>query len=166
VVFWDGSGILTAPSGTRPVPAQVCNHRLRVAKASHASKRTCEDESGEWARCTSVATTFLVFVMAVTAPGSVVKLYRVAMAKSFSSMSLRMAHDVSRCKTPGRVASSVLLPASADKFCKVRRANIRLSAFEALAAATSVSTRPSKRVKMRLLAAKRERLLRISRHFE
>lgn len=136
-----------------------------VASASHANNRTSEDESGLCAKCTKVATTFFVLVMAVKALGSVVMLYSVATAISFSTGSLRMAQDVIRFKT-GPVARRALLAESAEIFCKERRADIRFSAGDELDAATSVSTTPSNRVKIWLLAGKRVKLHRISRHLE
>jgi hypothetical protein len=163
VVFCDGSGTLTTPSGTFPVPANVCNHKLIVANASQANNRTSEDESGLWAKCTKVATTFFVFVIAVTAPGSVDILYNVATAMSFSSVSLRIAHEVNKFKT-AQLANNALLPASDDIFCNACNAANRFTGLVELDAIISVSTMPSNRVKIELLAGNRVRLHNISKH--
>jgi hypothetical protein len=101
--------------------------------------------------------------MAVTELGSVVILYSVATAVSFSTGSLRMAHDVMRFKT-GPLASSGLLAGSADMFCSERSANKRFSAITELDAVMRVSMSPSKRASIELLAGNLVKFKRISRH--
>ena len=76
--------------GTVPAPARVCIHKPTVASELQAIDRISAGVSGLWAAWTSVATTFFVFVNGTTAPGSVDRLYRVAMAASFSLGSRRI----------------------------------------------------------------------------
>lgn len=103
--------------------------------------------------------------MEMTAVGSVMILKRVASAASFSSASLRMLAAVKRLNTT-LSASKDLLEASADMFCKDRKAETRDSGDVNLAATTSVPTRPPKRVSKLLFAGNRVKLQMISRHLE
>mmetsp|Transcript_5558 Transcript_5558/g.8547 ORF Transcript_5558/g.8547 Transcript_5558/m.8547 type:complete len:207 (-) Transcript_5558:392-1012(-) len=125
---WVGNGMDSSPSGTVPAPARVWSHNPTVARASQAICRTSRVEIELCARCTSVATTFLVFVMGTTAPGSVAKFSNAPTAANCSSYSFLIAESV-RSVNSGVVASVILLDASAVRFSNARIAHMRSSAI-------------------------------------
>lgn len=155
--------MLLSLGGTLPVPAKVWSHKEIVANASLARNRTCEGEFGWWAKWTRVATAFFVLVMATTAPGSVVKLYRVETAASFSSASRRIAHVVRKVKMAS-VDNFNLLIVSVDKFWKHRRLSTRSSGTVDSAALMRICMKFLNVVKCVLLYEKRVKFSRISKH--
>lgn len=107
--------------------------------------------------------TFLVFVTATTVLGSVIILYSVATAASFSDTSWRIAQTERSVRTDFE-ASNGLLEASEDKFCRERSAEVRFSARSDFAAVANVRTMPSKRVNNAWFPGNSVRLRRISIH--